>query len=89
MLGSDSLRLYVGVTSDLMRRVQQHKTGSVKGFTSRYNVNRLLWFEQFGEIELAIGREKEIKKWRREKKLSLIETTNPGYFDLAADWFKT
>ena len=83
ILGSDSLRLYVGVTSELLRRVQHHKIGSIEGFTSRYRINRLLWFEQFGEIELAILREKEIKKWRREKKLALIESSNPGFLDLS------
>lgn len=88
ILGSDSLRLYVGVTAELLRPVQHHKIGSIEGFTSRYRINRLLWFEQFGEIELAILREKEIKKWRREKKLALIESSNPGYLDLSADWYK-
>lgn len=88
ILGSLQLTLYVGVTNDLLRRVWEHKNKAVPGFTSKYNVDRLLYYEQFGDIRDAIAREKQIKKWRRQKKLELIETTNVGYLDLSADWFE-
>src|SRR5579863_8955996 len=73
--------LYVGVTSDLVRRVYEHKTKAVPGFTSRYGVNRLVWFECYNDPSLAIAREKEIKKWRRDWKISLIEQDNPDWLD--------
>lgn len=73
--------LYVGVTSDLVRRVYEHKTKTVPGFTSRYGVNRLVWFECYDDPSLAIAREKEIKKWRRDWKISLIEQDNPDWQD--------
>ena len=87
ILGSRQMTLYVGVTSDLERRVWQHKTKAIEGFTSKYGVDRLLYFERFERIEGAIEREKQIKRWRREKKLDLVETMNAGYLDLAEDWF--
>lgn len=74
--------LYVGVTSDLIRRVWEHREGAVPGFTSKYGVKSLVWFEQHDDIESAIRREKAIKKWRRAWKLSLIEETNPDWRDL-------
>jgi len=74
--------LYVGVTSDLIRRVWEHREGAVPGFTSKYGVKSLIWFEQHDDIESAIRREKAIKKWRRAWKLSLIEETNPDWRDL-------
>tara|TARA_R110002072_G_scaffold79520_1_gene183375 strand:+ start:108 stop:419 length:312 start_codon:yes stop_codon:yes gene_type:complete len=77
--------LYVGVTSDLERRVYQHKTGSIKGFTQKYGVKSLVYFEAFDDIEQAILREKALKKWRRAWKLELIEKENPGWRDLSAD----
>jgi putative endonuclease len=83
ILGSNSGVLYVGVTSDLDRRLVEHKSGALPGFTKRYNVHRLLWYERHDGIESAIQREKQIKRWRREKKLALIEGNNPGYLDLA------
>ena len=78
--------LYVGVTSNLLQRVHQHREGLLKGFTSDYGVHRLVWFEQLGTMELAIGREKRIKKWNRAWKVSLIEGTNPDWRDLAIDF---
>jgi putative endonuclease len=77
--------LYVGVTNDLLRRVWQHKEGLVAGFTSKYAVKTLVWFEQTESIEAAITREKQIKKWNRAWKIELIETTNPGWRDLYAE----
>ena len=87
ILSSTSRTLYVGVTSDLERRVFEHKQKQVPGFAKRYNVDRLVYFEEYDEVPVAIAREKQIKKWRREKKLALIETTNPVFEDLAARWF--
>jgi putative endonuclease len=75
--------LYIGVTSDLMKRVSQHRQGLLPGFTKRYGCKHLMWFEQFGDIELAIAREKATKEWRRDWKIRLIESTNPDWHDLA------
>jgi putative endonuclease len=75
--------LYTGVTSDLMGRVHQHRTGSVPGFTARYNVKRLVWYEAGGDMAGAIGREKQLKAWRRDWKVALIERENPFWEDLA------
>ena len=75
-------KLYVGVTNDLARRVYEHKTKSIKGFTSQYDGNRLVWYEAYEQISDAIAREKELKKWRRDWKIRLIEEDNPGWVDL-------
>ena len=83
LLASDRNRtLYVGVTSDLVRRVYEHKSKLKPGFTRRYNVGRLVWFEIDDDPTNAILREKEIKKWRRAWKLRLIEQSNPQWVDL-------
>lgn len=74
--------LYVGVTSDLVQRIWQHRTGLVEGFTKRYAVHRLVWFEQADTMEVAIVREKQIKKWNRAWKVELIEKSNPDWRDL-------
>jgi putative endonuclease len=74
--------LYVGVTSDLVRRVYEHRNKAVRGFTSRYRVDRLVWFETYDDPVNAISREKDIKKWRRAWKLRLIENSNPQWVDL-------
>jgi len=74
--------LYVGVTNDLVRRVYEHKTKAVPGFTSRYEVDRLVWFESYDDPSTAISREKELKKWRRDWKITLIEDANPDWTDL-------
>lgn len=78
--------LYVGVTNDLRRRMYQHKTCSVPGFTSRYRVSRLVFFETTPDISGAIRREKQIKGWRRSRKIELIESANPGWADLSDSW---
>ena len=78
--------IYVGMTNDLQRRIYEHKNKSVRGFTSRYNVNKLVYFEHMTDVLLAIAREKEIKKWRREKKNRLVESMNPEWKDLSAEW---
>ena len=75
--------LYTGVTSDLKTRVAQHKSHLVAGFTQRYNVDRLVYFEVYGEPMIAIEREKRIKRMNRAKKIALIERDNPGWQDLA------
>jgi putative endonuclease len=74
--------LYVGVTSDLAKRVWQHKTKAEPGFTAKHGVDRLVWFEPYDEPEPAIRREKQIKKWQREWKIRLIEEQNPRWVDL-------
>ena len=74
--------LYIGVTNDLVRRVYQHQNRITKGFTSQYKVHRLVWFETYDNPTSAIEREKEIKKWRREWKINLIEQDNPNWDDL-------
>ena len=71
--------LYIGVTNDLERRVEEHETGKYKGFTKKYNCHYLVYYEHFTRIEHAIDREKEIKKWRREKKNKLITSFNPEW----------
>ena len=71
--------LYVGMTNDLVRRVWEHRTGVVDGFTKKYRVHHLVWFEQTDNAIAAIAREKQIKKWNRAWKLELIETRNPGW----------
>ena len=75
--------LYIGATSDLIARLWQHRTGTVKGFTSQYGVHRLVRYETFGDMESAILREKQLKRWHRQWKISLIESENPDWHDLA------
>ena len=83
ILASRSRNLYTGVTNNLQRRIVEHRDGVVPGFTARYRILRLVHFELFGDIRYAIAREKEIKAWRREKKIWLIERHNPTWEDLA------
>jgi len=77
--------LYIGVTSDLVKRIWQHKHNAVEGFTKRYNIHMLVWFEQHQEMQSAIAREKAIKHWPRQWKINLIEKTNAGWRDLYAE----
>ena len=79
--------LYTSITSNLVSRVWQHKTKQIPGFTQNYNCDQLVYFESFRDVRAAIAREKQIKGWRRTKKLNLIETTNPRWKDLSADWY--
>ncbi|MCX7247194.1 MAG: GIY-YIG nuclease family protein [Burkholderiales bacterium] len=74
--------LYVGVTNNLVRRVYEHKNNLVEGFTKQYDVHTLVWFESTPSIEAAIAREKQLKNWKREWKLALLEKTNPDWLDL-------
>ncbi len=78
--------LYTGITGRLSRRIFEHKNKIVPGFTSRYNLTRLVYYEQFVYPDAAIAREKEIKAWRRSKKIRLIESMNPHWHDLAESW---
>jgi putative endonuclease len=78
--------MYIGMTNNLRRRLYEHKNKLVDGFTEKYNVNKLVYFEQTSDVNSAIVREKEIKKWRREKKDSLVKTLNSEWRDLSNDW---
>lgn len=88
IVGSISGTLYVGVTSNIDLRMAQHKAGTFDGFSKKYGCNRLLYIEQYSIVRSAIAREKELKGWRRVRKIALIEVENPGWEDLAADWGK-
>jgi len=79
--------LYIGVTNSLERRVWQHKTKAIEGFTKRYGVERLVYFEEFRDVSNAIAREKEMKGWLRAKKVTLIRKENPLWKDLADEWY--
>ncbi len=85
ILASKSRVLYIGVTNDIERRVREHKEKRNEGFTARYNVNRLVYFETYHDIRDAIVREKQIKGWLRERKVVLIESVNPTWRDLSDD----
>ena len=86
LMANASRTLYVGVTNNLQRRVFEHKTKRIPGFTSKYNLTRLVYYEATRDVRAALAREKQIKAWRREKKLELIEAENPGWRDLSDDW---
>ena len=88
ILASRSRNLYIGVTNDIERRVYEHKKKLVPGFTTKYNIDRLVYFETTQDVEVAISREKQIKGWLRTKKISLIESMNPTWDDLSARWFE-
>ena len=78
--------MYLGVINNLERRLYEHKNKHVKGFTEKYNVNKLVYFEETQDVTAAIAREKEIKKWRREKKNQLVNRMNPNWQDLSSGW---
>jgi putative endonuclease len=88
LLASKSRRLYVGVTNNLERRLFEHKSKLVDGFTKHYNIDRLVYFEQTTDVLSAITREKQIKNWNRGKKIRLIEIDNPTWEDLSTEWYK-
>jgi putative endonuclease len=87
LLASRSHVLYTGITNDLVSRVGQHREGKVSSFTAKYRIHRLVYFETYQDIRAAIAREKQMKSWTREKRVELIEATNPTWLDRAADWF--
>ncbi len=89
MMASKTRTLYIGITNNLERRVWEHKQKETPGFTERYDVTMLVYCEGFGDVTVAIGREKELKGWRREKKVALLESMDPKWQDLAADWYDT
>ena len=78
--------MYIGITNDITRRLSQHRSAEVDGFTRRYHVNRLVWVEHFRHVNDAIACEKKLKGWRRSKKIALVEQTNPRWLDLSDDW---
>jgi len=88
IMASRSLTLYIGVTRNLARRTMEHKQHEIEGFTSKYRVERLVYYERFVDIRAAIEREKQLKGWRRDKKIALIRSKNPTWIDLAEEWGK-
>jgi putative endonuclease len=88
VMSNKSRMLYVGVTNDLERRVYEHKMKLIPGFTSRYNLNKLIFFESTNDVTVAIAREKEIKGWVRRKKTALINSFNPEWKDVSEEWFE-
>lgn len=82
-----SKTLYTGVTNDLNRRVYEHKQKLIPGFTQKYNITKLVYFEETTDVTDAIAREKQIKGWLREKKIALIESINPTWQDISAGWY--
>ncbi len=87
IMSNKSRILYIGVTNNLLRRVYEHKNKLVEGFTSKYNINELVYFEQIRDIRSAITREKQLKGWLREKKINLIHSSNPKWEDLSFGWY--
>ncbi|HEY4759462.1 MAG TPA: GIY-YIG nuclease family protein [Thermoguttaceae bacterium] len=88
IMTNKSRTLYTGVTNDLERRVYEHKHKVVKGFTSKYKITKLVWFDTFPDIEQAIESEKRIKGWLRSKKIALIESCNQNWDDLSQGWYE-
>ena len=90
IMSSQSQVLYIGITNDIERRVWEHKNKINEDcFTAKYNVSFLVWYDTFLDITQAIDCEKKIKKWRRQKKIDLIEKTNPTWLDLSDGWYRT
>jgi putative endonuclease len=85
-VSSRSGTLYVGITGFFEHRIYQHKYDTIEGFTKKYRCHRLVYYESYQDVQVAIGREKQIKRWRREKKIALIEKANPRWQDLAENW---
>ena len=88
IMASRSRRLYIGVTNELRRRVWEHKCGAIPGFTRRYRITSLVYFEQTSDVRAAISREKQLKRWPRPRQDRLIEADNAGWLDLSVDWFR-
>ena len=88
IMTNKSRTLYTGVTGNLIRRVYEHKQKFVAGFTKRYNITKLVYYQTTNSIEAAIAREKQIKGWSRKKKIGLIESQNPEWEDLSKDWYR-
>ncbi|HTR64293.1 MAG TPA: GIY-YIG nuclease family protein [Terriglobales bacterium] len=88
IMASQRRVLYIGITSHIEHRVFEHKTHALGGFSAKYNVTHLVYLERYTSVIQAIRREKELKDWRREKKVALIEASNPKWHDLSYDWFQ-
>ena len=88
IVASSSGTLYIGMTNNLIRRIGEHKNGKIEGFSKKYSCNKLVYYEYFDYVYNAIDREKEIKKWRRERKCDLIHTINPKWNDLYKELFE-
>jgi putative endonuclease len=88
IVASKTRTLYIGVTNDLLRRIYEHKTKAIEGFTSKYKADRLVYFEETNDIHAAIVREKQLKGWRRDRKKELINSVNPTWKDLSEDWYE-
>jgi putative endonuclease len=87
IITNKSKTLYTGVTSDLIKRVYLHKNHLINGFTKKYNITNLVYYEITNDVNAAIKREKQIKGWLRKKKIALIESINPNWKDLSKDWY--
>jgi len=87
IMSNKSGTLYTGVTSNIQQRIYQHKKKLVPGFTAKYNINKLVYYETTGDVNSAIAREKQIKGWLRSKKVSLIESVNTEWTDLSEGWY--
>ena len=87
ILANESGTLYTGMTNDLERRVHEHKHKLIRGFTKKYNITRLVYYEATPDVRDAISREKQVKSWARRKKLALIQSMNPKWRDLAEGWY--
>ncbi len=87
ILTSPTGTLYTGVTNDLKRRVYEHKHKLLEGFTKKYNITRLVYYEETSDVQTALAREKKIKGWLRSKKIELIESVNPKWTDLSQGWY--
>lgn len=88
IMASESGVIYIGVTNDLERGILEHKTGAVPGFSARYNLKKVVYFEVFADVRAAIGREKQLKGWLRKRKVALIESVNPKWNDLSPEWVR-
>ena len=88
ILASRSLNFYIGITSNLHKRVWQHKNHTFEGFTSRYKINRLVYYENFDDVHKAIAREKQLKGWSRAKKIGLVKLINQTWLDLSEGWYE-
>ncbi len=86
IMASKTGTLYIGVTNDMRRRVHEHKSNIIKGFTQKYSCHKLVYFEQYNDVNQAISREKQIKNWARKKKEFLIKKVNPSWKDLSLNW---
>ena len=88
IMTNSSRTLYTGVTDNLVRRIYEHKNKLIKGFTQKYNITRLAYYEITSNVQAAIQREKQIKGWLRKKKIALIEAANPKWEDLSKEWYE-